>query len=468
VRTARIAHDFKDEATVYSLWIFSMTAPGQNKLALLKNYLGSVVRRQSGFESMAGASPGRIVKEGLESLEGAEPERIVEGSPLSDQEAQIVQRAVEKVRTNQLPSHEEQFALEAIVFPDKRPVFDIINDDFAIANPMWSLFDTDQDIHSRIRDVIPSIGRIEVPDNTLVPYLGTGFVVGDGLLMTNRHVAEEFATGLGLSNLNFISKSVPAIDFKRELNDSDPDKKAFLTVQKVLMIHPYWDMALLSVSGLPKTRTPLTLSLKHPEDAAKAQQNVAVIGYPAFDPRNDAAVQNKVFDGVYYIKRLAPGKVGVPNVDPQVMSFGKFVMALTHDSSTLGGNSGSVVLDVSTGEVIALHFAGEYLKSNYGVPSSDLASDGRVIDAGVNFAKGAKAQAGPWDKYWQDREGVAQGTGAAVAAMSPSTPEASLQKPPELRISSGGESVTWTIPIEITIRIGAEPAGSSGSDGGAS
>jgi endonuclease G, mitochondrial len=437
-----------------------MTAPGQNKLALLKSYLGSVVPRQTGFESMARASPGRIVKEGLESLEGAEPERIVQGTPLSDQEAQIVQRAVEKVRTNQLPSHDEQFALEAIVFPDKRPVFDIINDDFTIANPMWSLFDTDQDIHSRIRDVIPSIGRIEVPDSTLVPYLGTGFVVGDGLLMTNRHVAEAFATGLGLSNLNFIT--VPAIDFKRELNDSDPEKKAFLTVQKVLMIHPYWDMALLSVTGLPKSRKPLTLSLKHPEDAAKDQQNVAVIGYPAFDPRNDAAVQNKVFDGVYYVKRLAPGKVGVPNVDPQVMSFGKLVSALTHDSSTLGGNSGSVVLDVSTGEVIALHFAGEYLKSNYGVPSSDLASDGRVIDAGVNFAKGAKAQAGPWDKYWQIKEG------APVSAMSPSTPEASSSKPRELGTSVRGGSVTLTVPIEITIRIGAEPSRSSGSAGDAS
>ena len=439
-----------------------MTAPDQNKLALLKNYLGSVVSRGPGVESIARTRPGRIAQDGLESLEIAAPEQIVQGSPLSDQEANTVQRAIEKVRTNQLPSHEEQFALEAIVFPDKRPVFDIINDDFTIANPMWSVFDTDQDIHARIRDVIPSIGRIEVPDSTLAPYLGTGFIVGDGLLMTNRHVAEEFATGLGLSNLNFISQSVPAIDFKRELNDSDPDKKAFLTVQKVLMIHPYWDMALLSVTGLPKTRKPLTLSLKHPEDAANAQQNVAVIGYPAFDPRNDAAVQNKVFDGVYYIKRLAPGQVGVPNVDPQVMSFGKLVTALTHDSSTLGGNSGSVVLDVSTGEVIGLHFAGEYLKSNYAVPSSDLASDGRVIDAGVNFGKGAKAQAGPWDKYWQTKEG------AVVSVMSPSTSKAPSLKPPELRTSTDGDSVTWTIPIEITIRIGDEPLRSSGSDGAAS
>lgn len=172
-----------------------------------------------------------------------------------------------------------------------------------------------------------------------------------------------------------------------------------------------------------------------------------------------------MFDGVYYIKRLAPGKVGVPDVKPEVMSFGKIVSTLTHDSSTLGGNSGSAVLDVSTGEIIALHFAGEYLKSNYGVPSSDLASDGRVIDAGVNFAKGAKAQAGPWEKFWQVRESAAPTAGPVVSVMLPSTPEVPM--PPDLPTTTGAAGVTWTIPIEITVRIGAEPASSSNSSGAA-
>ena len=30
----------------------------------------------------------------------------------------------------------------------------------------------------------------------------------------------------------------------------------------------------------------------------------------------------------------------------------------THDCTTLGGNSGSVVLDLTTGEAVGLHFAG--------------------------------------------------------------------------------------------------------------
>ena len=61
--------------------------------------------------------------------------------------------------------------------------------------------------------------------------------------------------------------------------------------------------------------------------------------------------------------------------------------ATTHDASTIGGNSGSAVLDLTTGSVLALHFGGVYLKANYGVPTWELAQDKRVVDIGVNFAE---------------------------------------------------------------------------------
>ena len=51
------------------------------------------------------------------------------------------------------------------------------------------------------------------------------------------------------------------------------------------------------------------------------------------------------------------------------------VPAATHDCSTLGGNSGSAVIDLDTGEVLALHFGGLYHQKNYSVPSSELARD---------------------------------------------------------------------------------------------
>jgi endonuclease G, mitochondrial len=46
---------------------------------------------------------------------------------------------------------------------------------------------------------------------------------------------------------------------------------------------------------------------------------------------------------------------------------------LTHDCSTLGGNSGSVVLSLDTGQAVGLHFAGRFLEANFAVPSSVVA-----------------------------------------------------------------------------------------------
>ncbi|TFW57809.1 hypothetical protein CT676_27795 [Bradyrhizobium sp. MOS001] len=66
----------------------------------------------------------------------------------------------------------------------------------------------------------------------------------------------------------------------------------------------------------------------------------------------------KVFGNVFDKKRFAPGFVTGFEAD-----------ALTHDCTTLGGNSGSAVLDLRTGDAAALHLAGVFLKTNYAVPA---------------------------------------------------------------------------------------------------
>ena len=200
--------------------------------------------------------------------------------------------------------------------------------------------------------------------------------MGDGLLMTNRHVAELFAKGLGREALSFIPGQSAAVDFLRERDR--PDSLLF-QIRRVAMVHPYWDMALLEVDGLASV-TPLSLSTAPPGDLR--ERDVVVVGYPALDPRNAVDVQNTIFAGVFNVKRLQPGKLR--DVE-SIRSFGHPVEAVTHDSSTLGGNSGSAVVDVKTGEVVGLHFAGVYLEANYAVPTHELALDRRVVDAGVNF-----------------------------------------------------------------------------------
>src|SRR5437667_167356 len=103
---------------------------------------------------------------------------------------------------------------------------------------------------------------------------------------------------------------------------------------------------------------PLAISPMRPE------QQVAVIGYPARDSRvPDAKLMQSIFGDVYDKTRLAPGQI--TKAQPEVVF---------HDCSTLGGNSGSVLLDLTTGQAVGLHFAGRFLETNYAVPAAVVAA----------------------------------------------------------------------------------------------
>lgn len=364
-----------------------------------------------------------------------------------------VESAVEKVARGEELEPPEQFALEAIIIPDKRPAIDIQNGDYAVSHGDW-LHLNEAGAKRTIKAALPSIGRIELPDHPSLPYGGTGFVVGDGLLMTNRHVAEIFCAGLGGRGLVFRPGHRAGIDFKREATGGS----RFVEVRGIAMIHPYWDMALLEVEGLPDGAAPLRLAITDPDELLDA--DVAVIGYPAFDPRNDARVQNQVFNNVYDVKRLMPGKL---NGRAPIRSFGKDVPSARHDSSTLGGASGSAVIDVASGEVIALHFAGIYLKTNYGVPAADLARDARIVDAGVNFAGQVAAETGPWDEWWATTDGDEAKAGGRAPAPAPTPAPTPTPTPAGVQsvtvAANAGAGGRWKIPIEISINVGdAVPA----------
>ena len=325
--------------------------------------------------------------------------------------------------------------LEAIIIPGERPVIDIKNDQFLhVPEPFLDL--NDPPYSDKINAVIPSIGRIDLPDHP-APYAGTGFLVGPGLLMTNRHVAEIFTMGLGRKDLRFRSDGRVEVDFRRETTDQERDD---FRISKVLMIHPYWDMALLSIDGPVAQRRPLMLSVEAPENLL--DRKIAVIGYPAFDHRNNVDVQREVFKNRFSVKRMQPGLL---RTRADLLSFGKTVSTITHDSSTLGGNSGSAVIDASTGKVVALHFAGIYLKENYGVSAADLAKDPRIVDTGILFDKCGLTAEGPWDPFWASADPVVE-SDTVVDVQSTSSP----QIPP---MDSG--ATTWTIPLHVTVQVGS-------------
>jgi len=398
-------------------------------------------------------APGRDL---LEIPRPAPPRSFLEGLGATMEVEPTVDSGLQKLAEDRV--HEitpnEMFVLEAIVMPQNRPVIFVRGDSYDdIGEPWLGLNATET--KNRIARLLPSIGRIEVPLLPQYPYGGTGFVVGEGLLMTNRHVAQLFSQGLGLDIRYQAGGS--AVDFKQQIDTAADDQSRYFKVREVVMIHPFWDMAILQVDGLPSDHV-LPLSVTAPEELFG--RNIVAVGYPALDVRNDVPLQNRIFGGKYNVKRLQPGTIR--NRD-RIPSFEHMVNAMTHDASTLGGNSGSAIIDVDSGEVVALHFAGEYLKANYAVPMFELARDRRVAPQ-LNFKGKLPAPTTDWDDAWQATVGAERSSPQpAPVALQPSTPGPQLQSPLAVPPATtvGIAAATWTIPIHITISVG-QPLAAAG------
>lgn len=422
----------------------------------LKRYFQIISKSRGGSDAMldtiarrAGALRGAGA--GLESLPAAEAG--ARASPLA-----AARGGIEAMARGRDLTHDEFLSVEAIIDEDLRPAFDVVGDRFQADHWMWTHLSSDAAVRVRIETVLPSIGRIELPGHPRLPYGGTGFVVGKGLLMTNRHVAEVFASGVGDRRLAFKSGARAGINFVRELGR--PDGGPTLLVRRVVMIHPYWDMALLAVDGLPECHQPLRLAVQDARDLVARE--VFVVGYPAFDPRNPADVQNDLFNGRFGIKRLQPGELqgGI-----RTASFGKTVMAASHDCSTLGGNSGSAVVDLASGEVFGLHFGGAYHEANFAVPAFALASDSRVVDAGVCFAGPAAGAANTWAEWWARADAAESAeadprssAGAGAPARAAATRTAASPQGATLA-SHGNGAITLQLPLHITVSLGSVSQG---------
>ncbi|MCP4003745.1 MAG: hypothetical protein GY725_06070 [bacterium] len=367
------------------------------------------------------------------ALEGAEDPRL-----------EAAHTAVEAVEADDELSQTQMVALEAIVVPTGRPAIDVIDNTFSKPPAPW------KHLHSsatkkKIDAVIPSVGRINTPGMPSLPYAGTGFVVGRGLLMTNRHVANVFGNGVGVGGLRFTTGGDSSnINFRHERGSTNGTP---FEIEKILLIHPFWDMALLRVTGLDGDHPPLSLSVTAPESLV--DDDVVVIGYPAKDYRNNEDLQDDIFDSTYNVKRLQPGKVKQRR---RIKSFGNVVEAMTHDCSTLGGNSGSAIQHVSSGDILALHFAGIYMDANFAVPTAELASDPRVVDAGVNFT-GTAAATNEWDSLWHKadsekaRRYKLEDIGPIAATRPGAAPGATVR-------AEGDNTLSVTIPVTITVSIG--------------
>lgn len=418
----------------------------------------AVTERLRAMLSQVGATEGSVsVRSTLESLAsatGSGPSLDVRRTNPEAMEAEFALESLDVLHRGGALDSDQRFVLEAVVMPYHRPVIDVIDD----------YLDTEQvtDEWIRLRDPsrrnwtterLQAVGRIDLPG--LQMYAGTGFIVGPGLLMTNRHVAAFFAQGLG-RRVDFQTGQKASIDFYHEKGKETTES---LNIEKVVMIHPWWDMALLQVSGLSSKRKPLTLSVADP--TSLEDRDVVVIGYPGLDPTgNDEfqRIQSRIFRSTYYVKRFQPGKF---RVRENARSFDRVIGAVTHDCSTAGGNSGSTVIDLETGHVVGLHFAGSYLVANYAISPYDMAQDPLLSSAGVCFSGRVEPRGdfyGPIQAVWDSTEANPPRvvTPSESPAAQPKTAPMPVQADPVAvsPLVASPNTSTWTIPLQVSITIG--------------
>jgi phosphatidylserine/phosphatidylglycerophosphate/cardiolipin synthase-like enzyme/V8-like Glu-specific endopeptidase len=287
-----------------------------------------------------------------------------------------------------------------------------------------------------VEPVIPLVGRIDVDNHAGgLPYVGTGWLIDRDVVVTNRHVAELISRADGARFVfrpgRFGDPLRVAIDFRHELNVDATDPVA---VQGIIWIETdprRADVALLQV----RRRTDGTFADKVRLSAADAEVNthIVVVGYPARAPAHiipDQAWMDRIYGGTYDVKRVAPGMTGLASHGWS-----------THDATTLGGNSGSLVVDMKTGCAVGLHFAGQFMIENYYVPASTLRQ---------------YLAAEPWrSRPQRDQPAKVEEVGVKRQAAAPG-----------IRLTAG--EVTITIPLEIKVSLGAPVVGPAVAEGDSS
>ncbi|RKT67535.1 trypsin-like peptidase [Saccharothrix variisporea] len=325
--------------------------------------------RDNGQELLATAIHTRAVtgpRVDLDAPEFREQDRMVDRGA----------RALEKLRTAGSAADltdDEADGLEAIVNLALRPALLMRDGAFEPPKVPWQGLTA---YRAGIEEASRQVGRIQwanpTPDGP--PYLGTGFLVGEDVLMTNGHVAELMCDPGG-----GYEPGSSTVDFT---DDPDAGGSTRVDIVSLVGVHPGYpprpDLAVFKVDR----QSPYLAGgvgnfevRENPPDSLVGRV-VYAMGYPAFDPRNDPAAMKRVFSDIYNVKRLQPGGV---------MSYSPELGTVFHDCSTLGGNSGSCLVDLETNQVLGLHFGGVYLKHNTAVALWALRDDPLLAKAGVEF-----------------------------------------------------------------------------------
>jgi Trypsin-like peptidase domain len=275
----------------------------------------------------------------------------------------------------------------AIVLPQGRPAIDVIDGTFERPEEPWAHLG-DPAVRARLERAIAAVGRVRFSPDPDSAIWGTAFVVGPNLVLSSAGQPGADISGV--------------VDFRHELRPGD---SVSVELREAVYVDSRQQLVLFRAE-LPANIEPLCLAAQPP--ATLAAREVVLLGYPAADARNDAAVLRQIFRGALGVKRVLPGRVR----GQEESKFGTEGPVVVHDCSSTAGCGGAPLVDVETGEVLGVHFAGVPLVANYAAATWELARDERFASAGVRFAGELPASVAP-------RADAEEGAGELPASVAP-------------------------------------------------
>ena len=264
--------------------------------------------------------------------------------------------------------------LEAVIRTDgTRPVAFVRNDYIDATqpslqqSPYLQLFGG---IEENIRHFCRASGRVDHPSSP-IGYWGTAFVVGEDLVMTNRHVLKKIVDNGNADTGNLVDGVT--VDFWREAGPPKNDRR--FKVSDILFrgLEGQGQFARLDIAILRldlegrALADPLPLAFSDFVQYASAGRQVYIVGYPGSVGATKVEVFDRIFQGIKAFKRLAPGEILQAAGEQNFADKDPDNWLMSHDASTLGGNSGSAIWDLDSSQtpLLGIHFAGEYEIRNY-------------------------------------------------------------------------------------------------------
>src|SRR5262245_61275265 len=291
-------------------------------------------------------------------------------------------------------SAEQTQALHAFVHLLARPALRVADGAVQAIPQSWERLKT---AHDSVLRRIRGVGRI---DSNVRRHVGTGWFVAENVLLTNRHVAGALCGLDPHGDPSWLDKLPAAVVSTNALWDQDPSQRpvwdpaeapspastAIGTITKIRACHKLLDMALLDVTGVAKSKD-LVLRMHAAPPAALVRHDVYLAGYPGVTPPHGVSweVAKLLFPAATAsgLKRVSPGQL-VELVEDLPIAANK--PRESHDGSTLGGSSGSPVIDFDNHRVVALHYSGVYGLANYSVPLWLVKNDPFFTENGIAFA----------------------------------------------------------------------------------